>query len=130
MKKIFLLLTIITGLKSNSQSLKDALFGGKLKNDSNSVVRKTDDLSTKIDTARKKPVEPEKPKPVITTSTVDTGSATLTTATNVTTSTPATVNKDNIKLWKEFMDTIVTTLNAEVMGSKQIKKGDYFVIVD
>lgn len=42
------------------QKLKDLLYSGKLKMDSNSVVRKTDDLSSKIDTTQKKGPEPEK----------------------------------------------------------------------
>ena len=124
MKKIFVLLLLAIGFQSNSQSLKDALFGGKLKNDSNSVIRKTDDLSTKIDTARKKPVETEKPKAVVQVVTADSVKTPITPAAT------AAISKDNNKNWKEFMDTVITTLNAEVMGSKQLKKGDYFIIVD
>ena len=56
MKKWILFLLLVSTVTANAQSLKDALYGGKLKNDSSSVIRKTDDLSTKIDTSRKKPV--------------------------------------------------------------------------
>ena len=39
------------------QSLKNLLFGGKLKKDSTGVIRSTDDLSTKIETGSKKDTE-------------------------------------------------------------------------
>src|SRR5438309_2579036 len=64
----FLFLAVTFGARA--QSLKDLLYSGKLKMDSNSVVRKTDDLSTKIDTSHKvAQVEQtklitEQPKPV------------------------------------------------------------------
>ncbi len=66
MKKAILFLLVIVTVTAKAQSLKDLLYSGKLKNDSNTVIRKTDDLSTKIDTARKKQAEPEKPKIVAT----------------------------------------------------------------
>jgi hypothetical protein len=130
MKKgiLFLLVAIIT-VNINAQSLKDALYGGKLKTDSGTVIKKGDDLSKKIDTSRKKPVEPEKPKLSI----VTTDSAAKKTATTTDATTPvdnAVVTKDNNKIWKEFIDANISTLNAEVMTSKKLKKGEYFMIVD
>ena len=62
MKKGILFLLLVTTLTSNAQSLKDGLYGGKLKTDSGTVIKKGDDLSSKIDTSKKKPVEPEKTK--------------------------------------------------------------------
>ena len=53
MKKAFLFLLLAAGAAANAQqkqSLKDLLYGGKLKLDSNSVIHKDDDLSAKIDT--------------------------------------------------------------------------------
>ena len=38
--------------------------------------------------------------------------------------------KDNNKIWKAFMDTVASTLKAEVLTSKKIKKGDYYILVD
>jgi len=55
MKKGFLLLLLCSSVFVNAQSLKEALFGGKLKNDAGTVIRKGDDLSTKIDTTTRKP---------------------------------------------------------------------------
>jgi hypothetical protein len=40
------------------------------------------------------------------------------------------VAKDNNKLWKEFMDASIVTLKEEVMTSKKLKKGDYYIMVD
>ena len=57
MKSIVLLTILFFSVQLHAQSLKDALYSGKLKSDTGTVVRKTDDLSTKIDTAKKKPIE-------------------------------------------------------------------------
>lgn len=133
MKKGILFLLVVTTLTSNAQSLKDALYGGKLKTDSGTVIKKGDDLSSKIDTSKKKPVESEKTKipavamdTSITKMNVPTDSAAI--VVNKTDKTTAL--KDNNKTWKEFMDTVISTLKQEVMTSKKIKKGDYYVMVD
>ncbi len=133
MKKGILFLLLVTTLTSNAQSLKDALYGGKLKTDSGTVIKKGDDLSSKIDTSKKKPVEPEKTKITaitrdssITKMTIHTDSAAIV----VNKLDNNTVSKDNNKIWKEFMDTVISTLKQEVMTSKKIKKGDYYVMVD
>ncbi len=133
MKKGILILSVIISVQANAQSIKDALFGGKLKNDSNSVVKKGDDLSTKIDTSRKKPVEPEKTKPAVVA--ID-PTAKLLTGGRIDPIVPLDSldknagPKENNKTWKEFVDNVVSTLNAEVMNSSKVKKGEYFVIVD
>ncbi|MBK9380441.1 MAG: hypothetical protein IPN39_03860 [Chitinophagaceae bacterium] len=133
MKKGILFLLLVTTITSNAQSLKDALYGGKLKTDSGTVIKKGDDLSSKIDTSKKKPVEPEKTKITavamdssITKMAVQTDSAAIV----VKKLDNNTVSKDNNKIWKEFMDTVISTLKQEVMTSKKIKKGDYYVMVD
>ena len=133
MKKGILFLSIIISVQANAQSLKDALFGGKLKTDSNTVIRKGEDLSSKIDTSRRKPVEPEKNKLVVVIP--DPSVKKLIAPNDSTASVPVKIDnnaalKDNTKIWKEFVDTVISVLNIEVMDSKKIKKGDYFVIVD
>ena len=61
MKAVILLAILFASVSANSQTkLKDLLYGGKLKMDSGSVIRKDDDLSTRIDTSTKKPVEQPK----------------------------------------------------------------------
>ena len=133
MKKAILFLVVLTTVTANAQSLKDALYGGKLKTDSNTVLRKGDDLSTKIDTStRKKPVVPEKNMSAALsmdsvkkwTTKPDSAVAAVAPVGNTA------VTKDNNKLWKEFVDSLVSTLKQEVLTSKKINKGDYFITVD
>ena len=134
MKKGILFLLLVSTVTANAQSLKDALYGGKLKNDSSTVIRKTDDLSIKIDTSRKKPVEQEKIK--LTTVATDSSINKMTGATESAVIIAAdkkdnnAATKDNNKLWKEFVDTVTSTLKQEVMPSKKINKGDYYITVD
>ena len=97
------------------------------------MIKKVDELSSKIDTSKKKPLKPEKTKITavamdssITKMTVQTDSAAIV----VNKLDNNTVSKDNNKIWKEFMDTVISTLKQEVMTSKKIKKGDYYVMVD
>ena len=134
-KGILFLLLISSGIANAQKTLKDALYGGKLKTDSGTVIRKTDDLSTKIDTTTKKPVEQNKLK-VTTTQTLDSSTTGLS-AQDDSSSTPVVdvkenkvASKDNNKLWKEYVDSMVVTLKAEALPSKKIKKGTYFVIVE
>jgi len=135
MKKGILFLLLISSVIANAQkTLKDALYGGKLKTDSGTVIRKTDDLSTKIDTTTKKPVEQNKTKMVVATSDPSTTGliaqpdSASTPGVDVKKNTVAV--KDNNKLWKEYVDSMVVTLKAEALSSKKIKKGTYFVIVE
>lgn len=134
MKKGILFLLLVSAFSADAQSLKDLLYNGKLKTDSGGVIRKDDDLKSKIDTStRKKPVEPEKTKMTVATKDASMPGVTSPTDAATTTSSPkdnATVTKDNNKLWKEFVDSVVSTLNTEVMPSKKIKKGDYLALVD
>lgn len=147
MKKAFLLFLLVaaavTANAQQKQSLKDLLYGGKLKMDSNSVIRKGDDLSSKIDTAAKKPTEPEKQKTTTVainpqknaalktdtvvavvgpTDAVSTGETAITT-----TATPV---KSNSKIWKEYTPSLIAGLTAEVLPSKKIKKEEYYVTVE
>jgi hypothetical protein len=58
MKKGILFLLLVSSVFAEGQSLKEALFSGKLKNDNNTVIRKGDDLSTKMaDTTRKAAID-------------------------------------------------------------------------
>lgn len=58
MKKGILILLLFCSVFADAQSLKDALFSGRLKNDNNTVIRKGDDLSAKmVDTTRRATVD-------------------------------------------------------------------------
>ena len=150
-KGILFLILIVGGVTSNAQSLKDALYSGKLKMDSNSVIRKGDDLSKRIDTSTKKAAEPEKPKTTAqadasaqkintqgdsSTAIADAGSATIAAdEDNVTTGTSAATTKappakSNTKILKEYTDSLTSTLKTEVLSSKKIKKDTYYLIVE
>lgn len=153
MKKGILFLLLISSMFTQAQSLKDALFGGKLKNDPGTVIRKGDDLATKIDSNRKAPVE-DITKTKTTISVVDSSkkltvsnAATDATATSkadtvamaanpstasetaATPKEPAAAPKDNNAIWKAYMDTLNSTLKTEVLSSKKIKSGSYYVLV-
>jgi hypothetical protein len=173
MKKAILLLLLFGSVFAHAQSLKDALFSGKLKNDPGTVIRKGDDLSTKMDTARKvdtvrkvamvdssklKAIAPilDSTKKVavvqadtILTSKADNNTAATNDNNNTTNPPPVVVPaaaagaatvagatkenppvaKDNNVLWKEYMDSLVTTLKTEVLPNKKVKKETYSIMV-
>lgn len=144
MKKGILLLLLFASCFVNAQSLKDALYGGKLKNEPGTVIRKGDDLSTKIDTVRKATTEETAnakvssvpvdslvktvavlPDSTIVAIAVDSAAVTQTAGTT----NAATTAKDNNAVWKEFMDAMIATLKTEALPSKKIKNGSYYVLV-
>jgi len=140
MKKIILFLLIFSAATAKAQTLKDLLYDNKLKKDSSGVIRKTDDLKSKIDTAQKKS-EPEKQKPIATVnSNTDKGTpvynSTTTTAdasnatTTVAVTTPNAPAKSNTKIWKEYTDALAISLKNEFLSSKKIKKETYYFTVD
>jgi hypothetical protein len=148
-KAILVVLLFIAGsLTTRAQSLKDLLYSGKLKMDSNTVLRKTDDLKSRIDTAQKKPAEPA--KPVVAAAGVDSikkitpqgdtvavaaagnDSAiadTVAVAAAVTAAAAPVPTKTNTKIWKEYSDSLVASLTTEVLSSKKIKKETYYINV-
>lgn len=154
MKNLFLVILLFGGLAAQAQekekqSLKNLLFSGKLKKDSSGVIRSTDDLSTKIDTSTKKetaPVVTNQPaanvqqdknaavsKESAATGVAVAGADVVTTKTDSAAVVPlanTTPAKTNTKLWKEYTDSLVKTLNDEVLKSKQIKKNTYYLMVD
>lgn len=131
MKTVVLLVLLLAGTASaHSQSLKDLLYSGKLKSDTGSVVRKTDDLSTKIDTTTRKPVESEKPKQAVATSVTGTNAPAVQAGAPADSTAVASGPKDNNKIWKDYMDELTGALRTEVLPSKKIKEGDYYVVID
>jgi hypothetical protein len=147
------ILIILTGFaftvqaqEKEKQSLKDLLYGGKLKKDSTGVIRSTDDLSKKIDTSTKKETQPVKTnvpaanaqqdknavisKTDITSGGVDTVTTNADSAATVGVPTTTVPVKTNTKLWKEYTDSLAITLKDEVLKSKQIKKNTYYLMVD
>lgn len=153
MQKILLLLLLLAGTATvQAQSLKDMLYGGKLKSDSNTVVRKTDDLKAKMDTGQKKPVvAAEKATAAVPADSVKgvaikNDSVAAATALNVNSADSAEIidsveaeapvdavaavpAKSNTKLWKEYTDALVATLKPELQNAKKVKNGTYHVLV-
>ena len=144
-KGILVILLGALTIGANAQSLKEALYGGKLRNDSNSVIKKGDDLSTKIDTTTKsKAVEAVKPKVVaapgdsvqlanndVTDSSLNETNDTVAVANAVTEKKPAGPDhRNNNKVFKAYIDSLTATLQAEVLSSKKIKKGTYYFYLD
>jgi hypothetical protein len=154
MKKGFLILLLFCSVFTQAQSLKDALFSGKLKGQPGTVFRKGDDLSAKIDTVAKTP-EIDTLKAVVMALAADTVTKKVDTSTKTSeiqsdtsslspTAAPATVAaaaavdiskenaasaKDNNVIWKGYMDSLTTVLKAEVLPSKKIKRDSYFVLI-
>jgi len=151
MKTLILIVFLIGALgvqAQEKQSLKDLLYGGKLKKDSTGVIRSTDDLSKKIDTSTKKEAQAQPVKTSEPTATAQPDKNTVTpkpdidpnipaaagvaTATTATVAAPANVApvKTNTKLWKEYTDSLTKILQDEILKSKQIKKNTYYLMVD
>lgn len=146
MQKILLLLLFMAGAGAlQAQSLKELLYGGKLKSDSNAVVRNTDDLKSKIDTGQKKPVVAPAEKVMAVTHADSAKQLTLqkepaaavaaipdSAATAEVAEAPVTAAapvKTNTKIWKEYTDSLVAALKPEVDNAKKIKKETYYVLV-
>jgi DNA-binding protein H-NS len=140
MKKgiLFLFIVCAAAVRAEAQSLKDLLYSGKLKKDTSAVIRKTDDLQSKIDTAQKKQAEPEKPKPAAAPVAGQTeqgaGSTPVTAPDSVTfiepSATNATASKSNTRIWKEYSDALLAALKTDVLSSKKVKKGTYYFTVN
>jgi hypothetical protein len=162
MKKGFLLILLLSSVFVQAQSLKEALFSGKLKNRPGTVVKKGDDLNAQIDTVQKAdtthnlvtndstntmqaPATVDAPMNPMTARTdslamtapenTDSGSASPATTdtaapegTNVVAEKPE-APKNNNALFKEYIDTVTSTLKTEVLPSKKIKKDTYYVTV-
>jgi hypothetical protein len=153
MKKGILFLLLIASNFAEGQSLKEALYGGKLKNAPGSVIRKGDDLTTKMDTIRKTSANDTgitKGKVLTVDSstkrgTIQTDSAVISgmdkkdnISGSTNTAAPNTSNaskentasvKDNNVTWKDYINAVTSTLKTEVLPSKKIKRETYYVSV-
>ena len=114
---------------SAQQTLKDALYGGRLKNDSGSVIKKTDDIKSKIDTSQKKTLE-IKAKDSVAKAEVRADSVKQEKIKENVVAASKDITKDNNTLWKEFIEKLNVDVQTEVMTSKKVKKGTYSVLVD
>jgi len=136
MKKGILFLLLTSSVIANAQTLKEALYGGKLKTDSGTVIRKGEDLGSKIDTSKKKPVEVDKNKTVVvkkdsvmSTVTPPLDTTKLAVVTDSAVAAPPTV-KSNNQIWKQFIDSASAQLKRDVLPDKKIKSGTYYILID
>ncbi|MBN8865566.1 MAG: hypothetical protein J0H92_19480 [Sphingobacteriales bacterium] len=146
---LFLLFMLALGVSAPAQSLKEALYGGKLKLDSGAVIRKGDDLKAHIDTSTRKPVVAEKQASLSAAKDSLTQKGQTSQLTNAATqqeaadnpvagtTSPAVGNNtgtnaaaDNNKVWKDYIDELMTAIRTDVLPSKKIKNGTYYVLVD
>lgn len=146
---LFLLFMLALGVSAPAQSLKEALYGGKLKLDSGAVIRKGDDLKAHIDTSTRKPVVAEKQASLSAAKDSLTQKGQTSQLTNAATqqeaadnpvagtTSPAVSNNtgtnaaaDNNKVWKDYIDELMTAIRTDVLPSKKIKNGTYYVLVD
>lgn len=149
MKPLLVLLFLAAGFAADAQTLKELLYSGKLKNDSNTVIRKTDDLSTKIDTGERKkapvvvdtiavltkiPVDSSKTANVQAAiqpaEKLDSTAAPAITGEVIPPPPPPAPVKTPTRIWKEYSDSLVVSLQQDVLNSKKIKKDTYFITVD
>jgi hypothetical protein len=132
MKAVILLAVLFASISANSQTkLKDLLYGGKLKLDSGNVIRKDDDLSTKIDTSTRKPVEQPR-VPVVDAATPDLSASGMPIIPDTSTvaKDPTAAPKTNNKSWKEFIDEMIISIRTDVLPNKKIKEGTYAVLLE
>jgi len=152
MKKTFLFLLLIGSVCAHAQSLKEALYSGKLKNQAGTVIRKGDDLASKMDTATKAPAkdsaiakaegtaDSSTKKLVAQTDSAATAVMNEQSTTTDSTDTVATeavdaakqiasASKDNNAVWKAYMNTLIGSLKTEVLPSKKVKRETYYIMV-
>ncbi|MGZ8557695.1 MAG: hypothetical protein ACXWWC_05160 [Chitinophagaceae bacterium] len=147
MKTIVLFTLILLAFSAESQSLKDALYSGKLKADTGAVIRKGDTLKIKENIAQKVEDDSVKIAQKIIADSIKKETIALekqnaiaagkdTTAfinTDVVAETlPAekTIPKDNNKIWKTFIDSVTASIKSEVITSGKLKKGAYSVLIE
>jgi hypothetical protein len=122
MNRIFLILVLFISSNSFSQSLRDSLFGGKLKADSAVVAKsKVNEQKIKEDSIRRVQIDSLK----------KIGADTTQLSVNpALPAKPELKYADNNRTWKKFVDEYKATITAGMQTSKKIKKGDYTVTLE
>lgn len=152
MKALVLFTTLLLAISAKSQSLKEALYSGKLKADTGAVIRKGDSLKIQenmaqkviedsvkkaiADSLKKETIAVQKEKAIAAgkdtagivndVTPINEGVA----VTAIPAETAAALPKDNNKIWKGYIDSLSNTIKSEVLSSGKIKKGAYFVLIE
>jgi len=129
MKKILFFILIISAGTASGQSLRDALYSGRLKNDTG-VIRSSDDIKSKMDSVVHKPVVD---------STIQDGDSSVsitdfTAPPDPNAAAPTVIAKvadkrNNDEIISDFMDELVTDLKNDVLPNNKIKAGTYQVFI-
>jgi hypothetical protein len=149
MKLLTLVIVTLLAFSANSQSLKEALYSGKLKADTGAVLRKGDSTKIKENMAQKVTEDSVKKEAIAVakenaiaegkdtsaiTATVDPLSGAVTiiedTVAKEAAAAAKAAPKDNNEIWKLYMDEMTTSIKAEALQSNKVKKGNYFVLID
>lgn len=120
MNRIILVAVLFISSNCFSQSLRDSLFGGKLKADSALVAKsKVNEEKAKEDSIRK--------AQGITT---NNGNVAFDSTQKGANPIVSLKYSDNNRVWKKFTDEYVKVVTAEMQANKKIKKGDYTVTLE
>ncbi|MGK2863531.1 MAG: hypothetical protein ACSLE0_16485 [Chitinophagaceae bacterium] len=139
MKMIIFFACILLAFSAESQSLKDALYGGKLKADTGAVIRKGDSLKIKENIAQKiiedsiKKEERALEKQNAFAAGLDTnstGNSGISTEQSSSEKNDKSIPADNNLIWKSFIDTVSSSVRSEVITSNKLKKGAYSVLIE
>ena len=123
---IFVLCAIVS--TANAQTLKDALFSGRLKTDSNSTVKKNDSLKLLSDSLFK--IRKDSIAAAKAAAQKDAVNKTNSSEVNPTTSSNTNNAPEKSKTWKEFVDEYTEIIKKEVLPSSKIPKGSYSILID
>jgi hypothetical protein len=145
---VFIALTFLA-LSANSQSLKEALYGGRLKADTGAVLRKGDSAKIRENMAQKVVEDSVKKDAIVVAkeaavaegkdttgmiASIDPLSGAVSVSVDSTLVKAAAAEKaapkDNNEAWKLYMDEMTTSIKAEALQSSKVKKGNYFVLID
>ncbi len=140
-KKILFITFLFVSATASAQSLKDALYSGRLKTDSGSVIKKGDSLqvrtneevkahqdSIKVAAIVAKTVEDSLKKAGVAVNTV-TGEVVEGIVDSTGTTVP-TEKLDNTAAWKKFIDEYTAVVKKEVDASNRVRKGAYSVLIE
>lgn len=158
MKAIILFTVLFFTVSAKSQSLKEALFGGKLKSDTGTVIRQGDSTMIKesmaqkivedsvkavekkvadsmkvvqkiiADSIRKETIAVEKAKAIA--EGRDTTAIVAALTKDETGTAEKAIPKDNNRIWKSFIDSLSNSVKSEVITSGKIKNGAYSVLIE
>lgn len=121
MKTLFFLACFFLATNCSGQSLRDSLFGGKLKVDSALLKKSGMDKIQKATGDSTKKVSVDSTGKVIADSSKN----------QVTIEAPKTTSaQDNNKTWKKFVDEYTAIINTQTLPSKKVKKGIYSVLIE